>query len=344
MASPRVWCFVLAVCAALPAAVSAQSPGFLLLTAPRESRISYVRLPENGTFDHSKAESLIEDGLRHPQGLAVDQKRKRLLVADPDARRVYSYQLVTNGDTLDIDGEPITIARNVESRWVAVDGIGSVFFSDEPENLILKVPAERALRGHDPNDVDVPPEVVYDGNAVTMVNQPGGIAVDNFHIYWTNKHFGKQSGSLVRGNERPMNQRDAGSVTALARNAVKSYGVCLALGNVYYTGSEHYMWGVKKGGGPIAEVTSHLQKPRGCAWDGDDTVYVADRGAGAVYSFAGNMHSIAHAEVRKAFDFEDAFGLAVLATSAAAGFHTLARSAAVAAITSLLLLSLGVAW
>jgi sugar lactone lactonase YvrE len=318
----------------LPARVSAQSPGFILVTAPRESRISYVRLPENGSFDHSKAESLIEDGLRHPQGLAVDQKRKRLLVADPDARRIYSYQLVISGDSLDVEGEPVVVARNAESRWVAVDGTGNVFFSDEPQNLILKVPADRALRGAHDTDTDTPPEVVYDGSAVSMVNQPGGIAVDNFHVYWTNKHFGMQTGSLVRGNERPMSRRDVGSVSILARNAVKCYGVCLALGNVYYTDSERYLWGVKKGGGPIAEVTSHLQRPRGCAWDGDGTVYVADRGAGAVYSFAGNMHSIAHAEVRKAFDYEDAFGLAVLATSAGS---RLAWSAAVLATSTLLL-------
>jgi sugar lactone lactonase YvrE len=324
---------VLALCVFLPAGVSAESPGFLLVTAPRESRISYVRLPENGSFEHAKAESLIDDGLRHPQGLAVDQKRKRLLVADPDAKRVYSYQLVISGDSLDVEGEPFIIARNAESRWVAVDGIGNVFFSDEPQNLILKVPADRALRGHD-NDVEIAPEVVYDGSAVTMVNQPGGIAVDNFHLYWTNKHFGMQSGSLVKGNERPLNRGDVASVSALARNAVKCYGVCLALGNVYYTGSEHYLWGVKKGGGPIAEVTSHLQRPRGCAWDGDGTVYVADRGAGAIYSFAGNMHSIAHAEVRKAFDYEDAFGLAVLATSSGS---RLAWSAAAAAVSVLIL-------
>merc|ERR1719277_1603859 len=89
------------------------------------------------------------------------------------------------------------------------------------------------------------------------------------------------------------------------------------MGNVFFTDSEKALYGVKKNGGPVAEVTSLLDKPRGCAWDGDGTVYVADRGAGAVYSFASNMHVISKTEVKRAFEFEDAFGLAVMTGSAA---------------------------
>lgn len=289
----------------------AQSPGFLVISAPRNSRISWVRLPEDGNSNKMKPMTLIDEGLHHPQGIAVDQKRKRLFVADPDVQKIYSYQLSIDGDTLSTYGPQMVVSRTAESRWVAVDGVGNLFFSDEPQNLILRVPADKVLRG------DPTPEVVYNGNMLTEVNQPGGVAVDNLHVYWTNKHFGMQAGSVIRASEFPESSigGPAKSISVLARNTVKSYGVCLALGNVYYTNSEKSVFGVKKTGGPVGEVTSKLTHPRGCSWDGDGTVYVADR-AGAVYSFAGNMHNIGVAEVSRVFEVEDAFGLSVLQNAA----------------------------
>jgi len=311
----------------------AQSPGFLVISAPRNSRISWVRLPEDGNVDKQQPMTLIDEGLHHPQGIAVDQKRKRLFVADPDVQKIYSYQLSIDGDTLSTYGPQTVVSRTAESRWVAVDGVGNLFFSDEPQNLILRVPADKVLRG------DPTPEVVYNGNTLTEVNQPGGVAVDNLHVYWTNKHFGMQAGSVVRASEFPDSgaiNAPAKSISVLARNTVKSYGVCLALGNVYYTNSEKSVFGVKKTGGPVAEVTSRLTHPRGCAWDGDGTVYVADR-AGAVYSFAGNMHNIGTAEVSRAFEVEDAFGLGVL-QSAASGRRDCVLSVAIALVFIPLLL------
>merc|ERR1740129_237614 len=116
----------------------------------------------------------------------------------------------------------------MESRWVAVDGTGTLFFSDEPQNRILKVNADTALRG------DTTPEVVYSGDSIAEVNEPGGVAVDNFNVFWTNKHFGTQAGSLVRGSEHPpLNVAPEFSLSVLAKNSVKCYGVCIALGNVF---------------------------------------------------------------------------------------------------------------
>lgn len=295
----------------------AQSPGFLVVSAPRNSKVSWVRLPEGNAYTGARVTTLIDSGLQHPQGIAVDQKRKRLYVADPDVQKIYSYQLILNGNHLSTDGKQSIISHSAESRWVAVDGVGNVFFSDEPRNLILKVSAEKALRGGDPPE----PEVVYNGNSVAEVNEPGGVAVDNFHIFWTNKHFGTQAGSVIRGSETPSDSLRAGgqstsTVSVLARNVAKSYGVCMALGNIYYTDANKYLYGVKKTGGSFTEVSSQLVHPRGCAWDGDGTVYVADRGANAVYAFAGNMHTLSRAELTKAYDFEDAFGLAVAFTAA----------------------------
>lgn len=287
-----------------------QTTGFLLISAPVEGRVSWVRLPEDDSYEGLTPTTLIDSGLRFPQGIAVDQQRKLLYVTDPDARKIYSYRLKLSEFDIAIEGEQTVVCHEAESRWIAVDGVGNVFFSDEPRNLILTIPAAKAQQSLRGGEATVP-EVVFTGSSISAVNDPGGIAVDNFHVYWTNKHWGTQVGSVVRGSERPASSSDTGTVSVLARNVVKSYGICLALDNIYYTDSEKFLYGVKKSGGPATEVSSQLQHPRGCAWDGDGTVYVADRKQNAVFAFASNMHKITGVELRKVFDIEDAFGLAV---------------------------------
>jgi len=323
MGGLRLWAaFALHACRGL---ARAQAPGFLLVSAPRLSKISWVRLPEDGSPLGMKPRTLIDEGLHRPQGIAVDQRRKRLFVADPDVQRIYCYQLQVSDGGLRTEGQPRVVARGTESRWVAVDGTGSVFFSDEPRSLILRLPASWLLRGG-------APEVAYSGGALARVSAPGGVAADNLRVYWTNKRLGTQAGSVVAGAETLA----PGPVSVLARNSVKSYGLCLALGNVYYTDARRSLYGVKKSGGRATEVSSALSHPRGCAWDGDGTVYVADR-AGAVYSFAGNMRTISKAEVRKAFDFEDAFGLAAVMSAASGARGSLPATVATLAAAALLL-------
>jgi len=287
-------------------AVGQQSPGFLIVSAPRNGKISWLRLPEGTAYDKAVAHTLIDEGLAHPQGVAVDQKRKRLYVADPDVKSIFSYQLKYDGDDLQIDGKKTVVTSRAESRWVAVDGVGNVFFSDEPRNLILKMSTDRLLRG------DAEPEVVYDGNLNSHVSAPGGVSVDNFHVFWTNKRLGQEAGTVVRGFESPSGEA-VKPVSVLARNEGKSYGLCAALGNLFYTDSSRKLYGVKKSGGSApVEVSSELKSPRGCAWDGSGTVYVADRSANAIYAFAGDMgEHIEPAHLTKAFHAEDAFGLAV---------------------------------
>lgn len=289
--------------------------GFLVVSAPRLSKISYIRIPEDGDFTGMAPIMLIDTGLSTPQGIAIDQKRKRLYVTDPDAAKIYSYQLEVNGQTLSTDGRQTVIAENYEARWVAVDGMGNVFFTCEGAqgNLVMKLPTDRVLRG-EPN-----PLILYDGS-FQEVSAPGGIAVDNFHVYWANKEVGTMMGSVIKGPETiraGMNHAAVAenSLAVLAKNVVKSYGVCLVLGNVFYTDEQTNIYGVKKSGGSPTLINAGMQNPRGCVWDGDGTIYVADRSANGVFAFSGNMHTLYHAEVTRAFTIEDAFGVAVLSAA-----------------------------
>lgn len=63
---------------------------------------------------------------------------------------------------------------------------------------------------------------------------------------------------------------------ALAQNAPKAMGVCTARNKVFFTGETQYLYGVGSTGGSVTEVYTGLGSPRGCAYDGDSTLYVAD--------------------------------------------------------------------
>jgi len=287
--------------------------GYLLISTPRSGKIQYVKLPTSGDTTGLKPSVLIDTGLKHPQGLAIDHKRKRLFIADPDVRKIYAYTITESNGILSTDGRQTVISEKAESRWVAVDGLGNVFFSDEPQSKILKITMARILRGN------TEPEVVYSSEKLSQVSKPGGIAVDNFHVFWSNKRFGTKAGALVKGSEvvdskGPIEK----SISVLASNVPKSYGVCLALNNVFFTDDSKRIFGVKKTGGEVLEVSDVLKKPRGCVWDGDGTVFVADREQNAIFSFAGNMHRITRADVTKVMDVEDAFGLAFLSSASRA--------------------------
>jgi hypothetical protein len=280
---------------------AAEPPRYLIVSAPAYSKVEYFRIP-----GLKEAMPLIDAGLKSPQGLAVDVKREILYVADPDQRKVFAYQLVFTNGMLMVEGDPKVAAQNVEARWVSVDGVGNLFLTDELTNVILKVDGEQSRAGRGK------PHVIYDGALHAEVNRPGGVATDNFHVFWSNKAIGTQVGSVVKGAEDGAQPGTTPHLDAIAKNANKVYGVCLSQNNVFYTNTQTFLYGVKKSGGAIATVSDKLLGPRGCAWDGDGTVYVADKTAKAIYSLAGNMHVLAPAQLTKAYEYDDAFGLAVI--------------------------------
>lgn len=286
---------------------------FLIASAPKFGKVSYLKIPSGiGRTPSNLTGSvtvLIDEGLVHPQGIAVDQRTRTLYVADPDSQAVFAYPLHANRGKLTVGPRRIA-ANGTEARWVSVDGTGTLFFSNEAKNQVLKVMQTSALRGN------ATPTVIYDGSSVAQVNAPGGIATDNFYTYWANKQIGTQIGSIVKGAVHPDISNLQASITPLSKNTDKSYGVCLALNNVYYTQPDKTIYGVKKGGSDVVAITDRLTNPRGCSWDGDGTIYVADRGANAIYSFAGNMEALGTATVTKTVAMDDAFGVAVFSAAA----------------------------
>jgi len=289
---------------------------YLLISIPSMGKISYVSIDSEGNA--SKLQTLIDTGLNMPQGVAINNVLKTLYVADPDSKVIYRYRLIfsENGSLMQ-DGSRKVIVENIEARWVAVDGMGNLFFTDESKNTINKV-SQKELFLTKPTV-----EVLYDGNYQKSVSIPGGIAADNFFLFWSNKVSGNLVGSLVRAEESPDGINSKTASIALAKNGHKIYGVCLSQNNVFYTDHTAYVYGVKKSGGSVTVANDQFVKPRGCAWDGDGTVFVADNLANAVYSFPGNAHLLSTVHRTKVIDCEDAFGLAVISNSASRPFMVL---------------------
>lgn len=251
---------------------------------------------------------LIDHGLMTPMGLAVSRFPYSLFVADSGKKSILEYELTVYGLGGPVAGSQKTAVMNVESRWVAVDSRRNLYISDEGNSLIQICELEAKDKYREPR-------TLYKAASVSppAVSGPGGVAVDGFFLYWTNKLEGAQTGSVVKGYEVPPDVAQKGMVSKLATNAIKAYGVCTSHSNVFYTGDANYVYGVKKAGGSPAVVSADMmKKPRGCAWDGDGTIFVADREGNAIYSFPANMPTMRGvSNVRKTLGIKAPFGVAV---------------------------------
>jgi len=331
-----------AVLAALLALASAEKR-YVIVSSPSQADVfywlapSFERNPEEAQVAavtaNSAAPGALTDpsitpmslklGLTAPVGLAVDQSRGGLYVADPEEQKIYRFNVRATATGLEV-GEKKPIVNNIAARWVAVDAVGTLFFSDEQSNLIYKVDAKDLVEPISPTfmsiheaykDEPVSPTVLYDGANVAAVSSPGGVAVDNFRVFWANKGFGTQVGSVVQGYEQP-SAANPTAVTPIALNAIKVYGVCISSSNVYFTAEDKKtLYGVKKMGGAIATVSEKMAGPRGCAWDGDGTVYVADEAGSKVWSFPANMKSLSPQRLDEAFTVQSPSGIAVFTVS-----------------------------
>jgi len=274
--------------------------------------------------------------IKEPRGLAVDSLRKILYVVNGDAGspKLYAARIYHNNAGQVACEAPKLIALGLTSNWVSVDFRGKVFFV--ASNQILSIPvaivtkkldgaaliadptATTATTDEEPVEADKVKEdadnaesasVVYDGGKVTGVSMPIGLAVDGYRMFWSNGENGKQDGVLVQGMENPMGST---KVNKLAANIPMAHGVCITSSRVYYTDEENNVFSTKVNGGDVTTVTDKLQKPRGCVFDGDGTVFIADQGDNKIVSFAGAGAELGPRRLSLSLVVQEPFGLAVL--------------------------------
>jgi len=176
---------------------------------------------------------------------------------------------------------------NLAVGAMAVDGYGNLFFTTSEDGAIHTLPASEMAKGSQST------ETLYSAESAS-VRGPAGIVADGFFLYWANRQGDTTSGVVARAPER----RTEGSVApeVLAANSDLyqeiAVNVCLARDNLFFTGESEYLFAVKSAGGMIANVSRAFSAPKGCAYDGESTLYVADAGSNAVYSLPANMAAL----------------------------------------------------
>lgn len=152
-------------------------------------------------------------------------------------------------------------------------------------------------------------EVLYD-DSIAGVSSPGGIAVDGYRLFWANGENGEQDGTVVQGFEEPLGST---TLNQLAKNLALAHGICLSPQRVFYADEESNFFSIKVNGGEVATITDKLQKPRGCVFDGDGTVFVADHGDDKILSFAGAGADLGPRKLTISLSgIKEPYGLAIL--------------------------------
>jgi hypothetical protein len=341
---------------------------FLLISSPREMKVVYSVVTP-GKAAGSQVAPVVDSGLLGPEGIAVDRVRGILYIADPPSQKIFSYQLRVNNEMLMSDGKQVTIVEGQEVVWVSVDSLGNLYYTSALNNevysidraVLSKLQSEEILASQLKTESEHAAEVAKNLAEQKLLEQenlptprptlkptikvlyskaegqdsasaPAGIAADGITVYWGNGASGTTLGSLISGPRHP---GEGQTVTKLGSNTNTAFGVATSSNAVFYTDKTQFVYGLKKAGGTPEKMTTQLQSPRGLAWDGDGTVFVADQAGSMVYSFPSGR--IAAASLSRTTSLHDAFGLAIVskddpfAMPAAAGRVALLLAALLAA-------------
>jgi len=317
--------------------------GYLFISSVTDQAVYYAKLLDTlqqANNEKMSAEKLTSAGqVGEPRGLAVDHVRKILYVMDTGRQALLAINLkvMENGDLQTF--ETTEVVKGVVGLWVAVDSAGTVFYTDKEKIWSFDVDSlhhsltgnaqevsdlvEEAEQTGDLGTTEAPAEAaiegqhlpLYNDEALQQVNTPQGLAA-NGHLFWVNGANGQQDGILLRGSQAPEVGNEAASISQLAVNIDVARGVCLSSSRVFYTNSEKEVYSTKMGGGPVVMVTGALNKPQGCVWDGDGTIFVADEEGNKVVSFSGGGINMGPRQVATALEVPAAFGVAVLQSGA----------------------------
>lgn len=346
-----VLAFVVAIVSALLAPCLAEkADSYLIISSPATAKIFYARLLTAKELAKNQALTVKElttaGQIQDPRGVAVDTARAALYVASPSGTSIYGCRMAIKDDgsrDLVISEAPKKVVNNVNAKWIAIDGTGTLFFSDSEANEIKSVPSVNLTQALQTGNAVEGAAIrkiysVAGPPAITMMKSPQGVAVDNFKLMWANGENGQESGTVTAGEEVPPESGTGAEVSKLAWNEDAAWGVCLSGKFLHYTAGTK-IYGMRHKGGEVTVVNKDLSEPRGCSWDGDGTMYVADKSgpaksgtAGAVYSFPANPPGLRSMLLEKAIEVPDAYDVAVFSAAVRARFWAAALAAAALAL------------
>merc|ERR1719181_1755796 len=164
---------------------------------------------------------------------------------------------------------------------------------------------------------------LYEADGCPNVGTPAGVTAEGSRLYWTNQVGGFSAGAIAEGQTFPKIKKikfgkdddSDGQPTfpsyKLQNNTGAAYGVCLTSSKIIYTESAHTVYAMSRGTQQVVALTTNLLKPRGVAWDGDNTVYVADQEANFIVAIPVGVLE-ANAPTTQSVDIHGPFGLALV--------------------------------
>eukprot|EP00933_Yihiella_yeosuensis_P022199 TRINITY_DN17478_c0_g1_i1.p1 TRINITY_DN17478_c0_g1~~TRINITY_DN17478_c0_g1_i1.p1 ORF type:complete len:416 (-),score=87.86 TRINITY_DN17478_c0_g1_i1:187-1434(-) len=165
---------------------------------------------------------------------------------------------------------------------------------------------------------DEPPHIftVYEGKVNPNVGTPAGVVSDGARLFWANAQQGSFFGSVVEGEvdpQVPQGQPFKAFPSKVLTNTTElAYGMAASNKMVFFSTADKGLGSVNglAQNGAMFSFATGLSAPKGLAWDGDQTMYVADSEASGVYSFPiGRL--IDSAPLEKSASLQGAFGVAL---------------------------------
>lgn len=164
---------------------------------------------------------------------------------------------------------------------------------------------------------------MYEAKLNPHVSQPASVWADGPDLYWTNTREGLTAGTVVKGQVDPQSNSSKNGpapfpAVAITNVSAGAYYLCKSEKVMFFTRNgtlpnTGLVTGLLEGPNILIDFVQKLQKPRGLVWDKDQTMYVADEGNGAVWSFpAGRM--MANAPLTKTVTMKGAYGLVLLSS------------------------------
>lgn len=211
-----------------------------------------------------------------------------LYVSDQGAGKIFAYDLTTSWrGTLQAGRQRLILANFTQDGNVtglAVDSMGNLYFTIGKAGSVYSIDAA-SLKSQ---PVATP---IYSSKTFLTVAAPFGIAADSFNVFWANQEGTPALGSVVRATSTTRSQPQVVSNHTDVYKAL-ALNLCLARDNVFFTGDSPSLYAVKASGGETVMVFNNFTSPKGCAYDDESTLYVADSGQDAVLSLPANLNSL----------------------------------------------------
>lgn len=221
-----------------------------------------------------------------------------LYVADTAASKIFAYGITGTLDfdpadamkfgTIQAGAQELVVKDLASVSGLALDGFGNLYFTTMDGTV--GVLAADKLPANSPTA-----SILYAADGQKSVASPFSLAADNFNVFWANQANGQSEGAVVSAFERnakELAEKYPEYPKPLAKNIAKAAGVCVAKTNLFFTGEAAALFGVKTTGGGVTQVSNSFKKAKGCVYDGESTLYVADSEAEAVYSLPANFPTL----------------------------------------------------